>query len=266
MAIQDIAAFVGAAAWLYPLSVLLNRWLTKPKIRLNPTDTIEMGYSSLGPIMNLTCAIMTEKRDAIIERIEIEVKHEDGDSHAFIWKTLDELQYEIRSFTGEGGTIGKSQPATALKVNTTMLSEKKIGFQDVKYREQIQIYAHKLAELINHLRKINKSDSSDALFKSKEFTAYNDYFGNGMYWRVGNYTIQLSIFITSSTKPFTESFTFSLENKDIDSLKMNTTFLEQTMREYIPPKEGEQPPPRVIWNWVYPKLEKKKLEKKKKSD
>lgn len=258
MAIQDIAAFVGAAAWLYPLSVLLNNWLTKPKIRLSPTDTIEMGYSALGPFMNLTCAIMTEKRDAIIERIEIEVKHEDGDSHAFIWKTLDELQYEIRSFTGEGGTIGKSQPATALKVNTTMLSEKKIGFQDVKYQEQFLVYGQKLAEFINHLRKINAPNFSDELFKSKEFTKLNDFYSNGMYWKEGNYTIQLSLFITTATKPCTEFFTFSLGNKDVDSVKMNTTFLEQSMRELIPAKEGEQLPPKIIWNLIYPKLEKKK--------
>ncbi len=123
MAIQDIAAFVGAAAWLYPLSVLLSKWLTKPKIRLRPTDTIKMGYTTLGPTIYLTCAIMTEKRDAIIERIEIEVKHEDGDSHTFIWKTLDELQYEIRSFTGEGGTIGNSQPATAFTTGAAVLGK-----------------------------------------------------------------------------------------------------------------------------------------------
>jgi len=262
MAIQNIAAFIGAAAWLYPLFVLLNKLLTKPKIKLIPIDTIEMGYTTFGPIINLTCSISTEKRDAIIERIEIEAKHDDGDSHTFIWKTLDELQYEIRSFTGEGGTIAKKQPATALKVNTTMLSEKKIGFQDAKYQEQFHVYVHKLAALLNHLRKTNIPNIVDELSKSKEFTELNDFYSNGMYWKAGNYTIQLSILITTSTKPFTESFTFSLENKDVDSLKINTSFLEQSMRELIPLKEGEKPSPAIIWSWIYPKL----LKKNKKSD
>lgn len=252
MAIQDIAAFVGAAAWLYPLYVIIKKELTKPIIKLIPTATIEMGYTTLGPIINLSCAISTEKKDAIIERIEFEIRHHDGDTHILTWKTLDEIQYQIKSITGERGTIEKSQTAIALKVSTTMLSEKKIGFWDNKYQEQTQHGVNKLMKQFYHLRKINTPGIYNELFQTKEFTDLNGIFVNGIYWKIGNYTAKLLIFVSSLSKPFMEDFYFSLDNKDIDSLKENIQFFEQSLRNAL---TGEGSP--AVWNWIYPKLEKK---------
>lgn len=254
MAIQDVASFVGAAAWLYPIYVTISKKLTKLKIKLTPIDTIQLGYTTLGPIINMSCAISAEKRDAIIERIELEVCHEDGDTHTLTWKTLDEIQYQqFMSFAGEGGTIGRSQPAIVLKVSTTMLSEKKIGFWDVKHQEQIQGYNNKLIEQLHHLRKIKSPDIYNNLFKTREFTDLNDCFVNGMYWKIGNYTAKLSIFVSASSKSFTEIRYFSLDNENIESLKVNTRLLEQSFRNVL---TKEAPP--VVWGWIYPKLKKEK--------
>lgn len=259
MTIQDFAAFIGAAAWLYPISVFIKKIFTKPKIKLVPIDTIELGYATSGPIINMQCAIMTEKEDAIIERIEFELTHEDSAVHNLIWKTLDEIQFEVRSFTGEGGTIGRTQSAIVLKVSTTMLSEKKIGFQDPKFHEQSQNYTSKLVEQFSHLRKTEIPDPFNVLFQTKEFTDLNTYFKNGMYWRVGKYNLKISIFIIASNKPFTEFYSFSLDNNNIESLKMNTEFLELSIRNLIAPfMEEKQAYPQVIWSWVYPKLKQEK--------
>ena len=63
-------SIIGAGAWTYPLGVAIHRVAVKPKIRISPGENVQIGYTGLGPIVNLHCAISTRRKDALIERIE----------------------------------------------------------------------------------------------------------------------------------------------------------------------------------------------------
>ena len=257
MKLTEIASIIGALSWSYPIGILVKNLISRPKIKIIPEDTFEIGYSTFGPIINFRCAISVEKKDAIIERIFAEVRHEDGETHDFVWKFLDEIQFEIRPFSGEGGgIIGRNQPAIALKVTTSSLAEKKIGFQDIKYQDIYNTHFTRLIDQMNHLQRTKASDINDELIATKEFTSLNDFFLNGMYWRKGSYSIRISVQTNFNKQRFIESINMILDNSDIELLKSNTLKLEPLIRSILSPaKEGEiaqYPPP--IWNWVYPRV------------
>jgi hypothetical protein len=87
----EIAAFIGAAAWLPQIGQWTYGWVAKPALRVSSGTKVELGYQiGYGPIVNMTLAISTSRKDAIIEKMVVEAKHEKGDTHTFTWVALNE--------------------------------------------------------------------------------------------------------------------------------------------------------------------------------
>lgn len=76
-----ILAFIGALAWLPQIITWIYQWIVKPKLRFVPEDFTEIGYSSCGPIINQFFAISTSGKDALIEKIEMQIIHQSGEKH-----------------------------------------------------------------------------------------------------------------------------------------------------------------------------------------
>ncbi len=257
MNVYEFASILGAAAWSYPISVLIYRKLIRPRIRLMPADSSELGYTAFGPIFNIQCAISTDKKDALIERIRLEITHADGDKHVLDWKFLDETQTEIRPYSGEGGGIlTKYETAIALKVSTSVISLKKIGFQDDAFLKKSRDYNQKVSAQLYHLSKVSDSDYSKELLKSKEYTDMTSFFNNGMYWKVGEYAIRFLVTVVSLKKPHIETFKFRLDENNIEILKKNALQFD-LLRDTILGNLIHRPAERVpqTWDWVYPKIE-----------
>ena len=57
----EIAAYIGAAAWLPQLINVFYKYITKPKLRVFFNNTAEISYTSLGPILNIRMGVLAEK-------------------------------------------------------------------------------------------------------------------------------------------------------------------------------------------------------------
>jgi hypothetical protein len=180
--------------------------VAKPKLKIVSAPTVEIGYSTFGPIVNLTAAISVECRDALIEKITLKATHEKGEERHLTWKWLNEKQHQIQSATGEMAEVSKNQPAVALKVSTLSLAEKIIGFQDLEFQAKAQALIATLVEHYNYLRG-QSGNLIESLVKSKEFNQARDFFRSNMYWKEGRYTFEVSLqecgfgLITSSALP-----------------------------------------------------------------
>src|SRR5437867_4178650 len=91
----DWVAIVGAAAWIPQVLGWAARKLTEPSLRLVTGIAPEIGYTSFGPIFNLTCAISAERKDAIIERVSCTLEHERGQRLRLSWARLSETFSQI---------------------------------------------------------------------------------------------------------------------------------------------------------------------------
>lgn len=253
----EIAAYIGAAAWLPQIISWAYKSYSKPSLKLITSPTFQLGYTTLGPIINLTCSISAETRDALIEKIEIILKHEKGEKRTMTWSLLYEKQQEITNYMGERAEIAKNQPAIALKVPTISLTEKQITFQDLEFQADFQLHSNKIMEIYNFHKKKGKSTEEIAktIFETKEYSDFNDSFTRFMYWKPGNYDIDVIVKEIRLKNPHIEKFSFKLTENDAERLIENCNNLENEIKFYIvKPSDVDSEEYKVHWNWIYPKI------------
>src|SRR5712692_8959245 len=117
MTSSDIAAWIGAAAWVPQVLGWVAKHLVKPTLKIISAPTVTVGYSDLGPVVFLNASISADQKDALIERISLEAVHEKGDSRALTWTWLTETPFQLAVPTGETMDLRKNQAAVALKVS-----------------------------------------------------------------------------------------------------------------------------------------------------
>ena len=252
----EFAAVIGALAWLPQIFTWIYQWLVKSQVRIVLGTPPEVGYTTLGPILNLDCAISASRCDAIIEKITINLRHDKGQSTILHWKTLDETFSKIRSGTGETAEVTKSQQAIALKVSTLILVEKRIGFQDLVFQEKQLVLLNSLNEEFAYLKKNNPENYRDLTLKSKEMSNLSDFYQKNVFWQEGRYLGTICIHVLGTKEPKIQTFNFSLSKNDIDRLILNIEKNNRVEIEMILPPETHEKIP-YIWSWIYPKLQSK---------
>ena len=91
MTTAEIAAYIGAAAWLPQIATWLYRRFVRPLITIVPDKYAEVGFTSYGPIFNVRMAFSSERKDVIIDGFEILLEHEDGDTRTVRWAGLTRI-------------------------------------------------------------------------------------------------------------------------------------------------------------------------------
>ncbi|MDP8263853.1 MAG: hypothetical protein P9M12_00035 [Candidatus Aceula lacicola] len=244
-------AFLGAAAWLPHIFSWIYKAIVKPHIHITIGQKLEVGYTGYGPILNLMCAISSSRCDALVNKINIILRHEKGQETALTWVTLNESISQIRSITGTTAEVGKYQAAIALKVGTVNLVEKLIGFQDFEFQQERDLLLTKAAEVLNHSKKTTPSDYKTKVLQSKELDDLISYYKQEINWQVGKYFGEIKVSVAQSKKVSVHPFEFSLTKNDIDRLNKNIDEIKRTINDAISPpeeKKGE------IWDWIRPQI------------
>lgn len=247
MGVFEWIAILGAAAWVPQVAGWISRALVKPRLKVIPSNAPEIGFSSLGPIFNLTCAISAEKKDGIIERITARVRHERGHTNEFKWATLNEVFSQVRSTEGIA-EVSKNQPAIALKVSTLVLTEKQIAMQEVSFEQDSRPLVQAVMAHHDFLRK-SDPDYRRKTIGSAAFDALMTFARHRFPWQEGNYTVALELRIAGVIEPTVQTFHFSLTASDVDRLRANLDEINRYTNDLV---EAPDPLPVYQWNWVYP--------------
>jgi len=240
-----ILAVFGALAWLPQLFIIIKNILVKPIVKIIPENQLEIGYTLYGPIINTSIAIIAEKKKALIDKIEIELTHENNDSQRFRWKWFEETLYVV-DLPNQGGSLPtrKNQTAIAINVIKDELVEKKIGFQQNTFQSEQRIVDQKTIKDAINLTKAGKNLEDLKAFKN--YNELKDLYQNGFNWKVGKYSIKYKIYENSIKTPFINEILFKMTSLDINNLKTNIDkCLSEIERIYINP-EIEIP----TWNWA----------------
>jgi len=255
-----LIACIGAASWIPQIIFFFYRLFSRPKLQFISDPTVEIGYSWFGPILNSSFAISTSRKDALLERIKIEIVHQSGEKHEFIWKSLDEKGLEMRTPTGEMiSEVRKYQPAIALKVGILGLVEKKILFRDVTFQQKWPLLNSLVSEKMEFIKKTKPEAYPESVFETKEFLDFLDLRKTEFYWKEGKYEIKLYAYETSLKTPHVEHYSFNLTKANVELLEKNITIIQEYDRDsalFIGGKLKEFPT-RYL-NWVYPSIFKTK--------
>jgi hypothetical protein len=165
---DEIAAYIGAAAWLPQILTWLYNKLSKPKVIIVPDKTAEIGFTRFGPIFNLRMAIASENRDVIINSLEMILTHEDGETRKFLWSGFSETFSEITDEDGRRQVVSRDQTPIALKISTQILTEKFFRFQEPRYHEQDRKFTIPLVEHFKFLKSQTPNDPHEYVKKTLE--------------------------------------------------------------------------------------------------
>jgi hypothetical protein len=258
MSPADIAAYIGAAAWLPQIGRWVLAAFTRPKLTVVCPSVMEVGYTQFGPIVNLRMFIRAERRDVLIQRITLTAVHERGESHLLTWKWLQENQSQLIVPGQDPLWFRKHDDAVALPIPNMTTALKFVGFRDDEFQSAVSELNPPLDEEIADLDK-SPDRFADELGKSKAFIAARDYFRDSMYWKEGGYTMKITLYEASLPSPYQQTYKFKLSKKNIVDLRANADQFETAVRNRSRSSEsGEDsapPPAPLSWNWAYPTLE-----------
>ncbi|MER5083127.1 hypothetical protein [Enterobacter vonholyi] len=249
----EIASYIGAAAWLPQLLNIFYKYITKPKLRVFFNNTAEISYTSFGPILNIRMGMLTEKKSLLLEEISLQIKHSDGDVHHLKWAGITEIHSEISDQNGNKQVISKDQPPIALKLFQDLLTEKFIKFQEPKYHAQDTILLNELNAHVSFLANRNTSNITAEALASPQLHNIIAYRENFFWWKKGKYTVSLQAKSPDRFSFEGNTFSFSLNQTEIDLLKFNMKSLSEFLDAQVAKKEEIT---NIKWNWINPKITK----------
>lgn len=259
MTFIDLAAFVGALAWAPPIFSSIRTWLTRPAVRIITQPNPEIGYTTLGPILNLRLALTVKHQDIVITGVRIHLKHESGEEVSFSWRGIIQRLGQFNA--PQVGTVPfeKEMNVLAMKVAQKDIEERFIRFQSLSFLEHKgeldAIAAKKLA-----WHKKNDTFNAEEFLRSSEMNDVYGHIKQSFNWKPGGYRLQIKI---ESPDPFDltgEQYTFSLSPLQVQDLSSNLAHVEKSYGHEVIPhvpetKEDEAKGERAIpWKWVYPEM------------
>lgn len=245
---ESIAAFIGAAAWLPQIATWLYKRYAVPLVRILPERQVEIGFTTVGPIFNIRIAFSAESKDAILDNLSVELRHEGGEVHTFAWMGYSETFSEITDTTGNRQTVARDQAAIALKLSTILLTEKFVRFQEPTYHEAHQPALSTVLKQYHYL-KTQAPERRHTIIESREaFDLFEFYKGN-FWWKPGEYSAQFRIGPPNRAKLRDASFSFRLSQSDIDDLRSNLEVIRQYYLNIVEADIAAKEAQRVAWVW-----------------
>lgn len=182
MDIYDWAAILGALSWAVPIFQLIKEHFKRPKIMIIPND-IELGFTSLGPILNPNLAFLVKNGDLVITNFKINVKHENGEKNTFKWHQTYQQEYEIQ-FGKIPKPVSKISKIPVLKLQEENVTECAIRCRETSFIEGSTPKEESVKELLR-LSKNNEKPQIDIYRGSKELSILNEFYQDSFSWKKG---------------------------------------------------------------------------------
>ncbi|WP_156392392.1 MULTISPECIES: hypothetical protein [unclassified Roseateles] len=247
---EEIAAYIGAAAWLPQIASWIYRRVVRPSVRIVPNQYAEAGFTSLGPICNLRMAILVDNKDVVIDGMEMVLRHEDGDSRILRWAGLGETFSEITDAAGNKQVVSRDQSPIAIKVGTESLLEKFVRFQEPRYHEGDRPLIQTLVGHFNYLKQ-GKPDAYVAeTLASKELFSLLEARRKAFWWKPGRYDIEIQLSSPQKFSVASGKFRFDLTASDVQLLQKNVSTMEADLRNIVSSNLPDFQAQPVNWNWA----------------
>jgi len=257
----DWIAIVGAAAWTPQIITWMHRALTQPKVSLHLHLLPQIGYTTLGPIFNVTFALLSEKKDAILNKFSATLRHESGSSYTFDWAGLSEDLSEIQNPIGPIMSIKKTSLPLVVKVLHTGVAQVFVRFLHEQFKVNLRKGSASALDRFNFLKtsgKLKKEQDIEDLVSEQKFSELIKIFSSEFIWSVGKYTVTFQFQSPNKFRYKKSEYTFELSQEDIDNLRKNIDNIKidiiQTAKTGIIP---DYKPKEIIWEWRFPELQRK---------
>ena len=224
MDVMNVVAVVGAAAWTPQIITWVFRFATKPKLSIYLHSQLEMGYTSLGPIFNIRCALLSKHKDAVLNKFSVILRHDSGASYTFDWAGLSEDLSEIQSPIGETVSIKKTSLPLVAKVLHTGVAQMSVRFLHEQFKVNLREASVSVMDRVSFLKtsgKFRTEEEIEALASEQVFGELMKLFDSEFIWRAGKYTVTFEFGSPNKFKYKKSEYTFELNQDDIENLRKN---------------------------------------------
>ena len=257
----DILAIIGASAWLPQVGYFLYKVLSKPKIEfvVQPEITI---INLLGTLhIAINCAFSADKKNALITKVKMQLKHERGDKREIEWIQIKEPQSKMEASVGGSVEVFRELPPTFIKVLTTHAVDYMMTFRDTEYFNQYTSLYRDLHDLMK--RKADNGEITDVtklenIFrecsKSSEYNKLEQSYKNSIYLQEGKYSVIVLVYDNSRSGPSKFEYEFKLLPNDILKLKKDTDNIYERILLNLKQNYNFEPEPKFDLNFIITNL------------
>lgn len=224
-----IVSIIGAAAWIPPILSLIQEWLTKPVLYITPSKQCEVGFTELGPILNIKMALTADNQNILIDRIDFELFHDSGAKHLFRWHEIVEIRGQMIVPGVANHTIFQESEAIAVKILTT-------DFKDVQLRNRLEEHSEELRQYDSECRKERRRLTNNAQYDPEVFYASKTvqdmqaFMRSQMLWKRGRYQIRFVVHTRGKARVKAPALAFLLNDEDIVLMQSNNDNLPRYLR------------------------------------
>jgi len=202
-----------------------------------------------GPIVDSTCALLSQNKDAILNGLGITLKHESGATYRFDWVGLSEDLSEVQNVMGRTISIKKTSLPLVLKVLHTGVAQVFVRFHHRQFKVDTKHPFADAVERFNVLIKaerVKTEEHVNDLFSEPEFSRIVRLFDSQFIWVAGRYTAVFDIRSPSKIQYRQHPYDFTLSQDDVDTLRGNLDVIRQDLLQMmktriIPPVQRAEP-------------------------
>jgi hypothetical protein len=241
MTASDVAAIVGAAAWIPIIVQLIFKALKKPKLEIISAPNILLGYTSLGPFLQLTASISSRNRDVIVINMAVRVIHNQSKEERLLtWTSVTEDFFNLLATTDESLRMNKTQSVLAIKAITETLTERHIAFTDLPFAAVAQGKVNSAREQFMFLSNQGKGTSEELSLtkekewlRTKEFEQAKQLLTDSIFWREGSYSLEVKVYGKQIKTPHREVFEVNLTRPEIEELRKNLDLVFRELQDQV---------------------------------
>ena len=250
----NIAAYLGAAAWVPQIFRWAYTLVFKPRVTIIPEKWVSIGYTTFGPIFNLRLSINVSRKDTVIDFLGFKLRDQSGAEYKFEWSGMTEFFSEVKNNKGESQVIQRDITPIAIKLNTLSLTERFFRFRESSFVKNWQIMLNKLMEEQQYIKRSEKN-YHDKFLISKSFDNYIKFMKENFLWRAGDYIVSFYVRSPSAISLRKNTFKFKLTQDDVDRIQKNLGELRPSIEYYIKKPdvqgfEGRE----ANWAWINSEL------------
>lgn len=217
--ITDWLGIIGTFAWIPQIIKWIKEYFKKPKLTIVSGEQIEIGFTSFGPIINVSLAFLSETKKSLIHKLVLELVHEKNDTRKFSWVWFEEILYSMDLPDLQQINTKRNQNAIAIKIGIDELVEKKIGFQQNTFKQEYNKLYKQLSEDAIEFNHIGKN--SDELKLTNAYRNLSNLLTDSFNWKTGKYKAKITTYFANDKIVANHEFDFVLNSLDLKLLHTN---------------------------------------------
>lgn len=242
-----IIGLIGAAAWT---PYILKRF-AKPHLRVVPSGQLEIGFTTYGPVMNFTAAIAASKADALITKVTLRIRHENGRQAEFTCTSVQESGGVFQQSTGLSTVHQRQQFAVAIAALKNAVAERKLLCREKTWMRLVGELYPPIFDALRRMQQASPQDWHGQFVASREYQTLMDAYRQHFLWQTGEYSCELLLYVDELKSDITQRYKFRLAQSDLAQLETDLGYVDQEIRRAtLDPNRKE-----LVWLWIYPFLE-----------